>query len=372
MGEQTYADSTLNPDEQLIRRLQRLVVDELRAALQGASEVALINFHSLATYYPARMWNPGDYAIWLGTLATLRHLGVKVAYQCGVDTFSAAALRKRLPDGPILIMGGGDFGDLYPVGPQKTREDVLTELRGVPTVQLPNAVYFKHPHNASAMDELIAKHGNFILMVRDNLSESRAREHLNADIRLVPDMAFGLGLLERTGPPSKDVTWLQWIPGDMEYVGHGGPPDGVSSWSVEWTRQLEDEPPWPWRERIARSAHLRLGGWLMHNPRLRTIMWRLFGATFEPVSQGALARGLQILSSGRVVVTNKLHGHVLSLLSGIPHVVLDNSYGKVKGLYETWSKPSSLCRWADNGDAAREIALDLLSADRSVQASDRA
>ncbi|WP_276524270.1 polysaccharide pyruvyl transferase family protein, partial [Enterobacter hormaechei] len=40
-------------------------------------------------------------------------------------------------------------------------------------------------------------------------------------------------------------------------------------------------------------------------------------------------RGLRLLSRGERIVTDRLHGHILSLLLGIPHVVLDNDYGKL-------------------------------------------
>ena len=37
------------------------------------------------------------------------------------------------------------------------------------------------------------------------------------------------------------------------------------------------------------------------------------------------------------MVTDRLHAHILSLLLDIPHVVLDNSYGKVGGFVDAWT-----------------------------------
>src|SRR3546814_10452775 len=42
-------------------------------------------------------------------------------------------------------------------------------------------------------------------------------------------------------------------------------------------------------------------------------------------------RGLAMLAAGELVVTDRLHAHILSLLLDIPHVLPDNSYGKVAG-----------------------------------------
>jgi exopolysaccharide biosynthesis predicted pyruvyltransferase EpsI len=39
-------------------------------------------------------------------------------------------------------------------------------------------------------------------------------------------------------------------------------------------------------------------------------------------------------------------------LLGIPHVLLDNSYGKVRGFYEAWTSECSFVRWAGSTDDA--------------------
>lgn len=41
---------------------------------------------------------------------------------------------------------------------------------------------------------------------------------------------------------------------------------------------------------------------------------------------------------------------------GIPHVVLDNSYGKVRSFYETWTRDAPIVRWADTAaEAVRAV-----------------
>jgi pyruvyl transferase EpsO len=301
------------------------------------------------------MGNPGDMAIWLGARAALRRLGVRVRYQCGFDTLSLEALRRAVPDGPVLLTGGGDFGDLYDVGTPRTREQVLAGLRGIPVIQLPIAVFFREQANAERMNRLIASHGDVTLMVRDHLSEARARAHLDTDIRLVPDLAFGLGPQQVGADPDVDVLWNCWLPPDPEYTDDGGPPEGLTSRSIEWSRRLEREPRWNWEHRLARGAHLVLARALNRHETLRDHLWRAFAATLEPVSQGCVSRGLTLQGEGRVLVTNKLHGHVFALLAGVPHVVLDNSFGKVRGVFESWTASSELAHWAEDGEAARAL-----------------
>lgn len=353
-----------NPDAGLVADLGARIDDALEAALDGAKEVALVNFHGWANGWPRWVGNPGDMAIWLGTLASLRRLGVRVAYQCAYNTLSLAALRRAVPHGPVLITGGGDFGDLYTFGTPETRERLLAELRGVRLIQLPIAVYFKQQPNIDRLRRLVTEHNNFILMVRDQLSEARAHEHLDADVRLVPDMAFGLGPLARPQPPDVDVLWNTWKPDDPEYVDHGPPPDGITTRTIEWASRTGAEPRWRWDRRAARRTHLLLGRWMGRWPSTHAPLWRAYAATFAPLCHGSVERGLRLESSGRVLVTNKLHGHVFAVLAGIPHVLLDNSFGKVSGLYQTWTKSSGNVHWADDGAAARAIAVELL---RSVE-----
>ncbi len=43
-----------------------------------------------------------------------------------------------------------------------------------------------------------------------------------------------------------------------------------------------------------------------------------------------------------------------------PHVVMDNSYGKVSATYETWTRPSTLVHWAHDWDEAQVLVGDIL------------
>lgn len=59
----------------------------------------------------------------------------------------------------------------------------------------------------------------------------------------------------------------------------------------------------------------------------------------QKLAEWRLARGFAMRSRGEVVLTDRRHAHVLSVLLDIPHVLLDNSYGKVRGFAEQWTAP---------------------------------
>jgi hypothetical protein len=70
-------------------------------------------------------------------------------------------------------------------------------------------------------------------------------------------------------------------------------------------------------------------------------------------------RGCRILGEGRVVVTDRLHGHILCLLMNIPHVLIGDKYGKIESFYDAWTKSCDLTVWADS-------LMDALAAGRTL------
>jgi exopolysaccharide biosynthesis predicted pyruvyltransferase EpsI len=67
------------------------------------------------------------------------------------------------------------------------------------------------------------------------------------------------------------------------------------------------------------------------------------------------------LSRGRVVITDRLHGHILCLLLGLPHVLLDNSIGKLSAYFETWTPSMAGVTFASDEQTAQSCALALVT-----------
>ena len=66
-----------------------------------------------------------------------------------------------------------------------------------------------------------------------------------------------------------------------------------------------------------------------------------------------------LLSSRRVVVTDRLHCMIFCVITGTPVVVLSNSNHKIKGTYEAWLRDYSYVRYLDAFDpAALSEAID--------------
>jgi pyruvyl transferase EpsO len=296
----------------------------------------------------------------------LDRLGCQVRYQSNYASFDPRALGRAHPDGPILINGGGNFGDLY-AGQQGARERVLRELRDRRIIQLPQSIHFRDMDNTKRVSQLIAAHGNVTLMLREDRSFDFAREHFDADLVRCPDMAFGLGSLSRPVAPRVDVAWIARPDHDVEWRDPGPMPvrsDSMTFDDVDWTGTLGTEQlSWTGRSRRLLAVNQRLMSDGEPSPLVRRWAWRALASTFEPLAQVWVDRGLGLISGGRVVVTDRLHGHILALLLDVPHVILDNATGKVRSTFETWTSPAPNAIFADSAEDALRAARRLLESD---------
>ncbi|WP_374651117.1 polysaccharide pyruvyl transferase family protein [Dongia sp.] len=330
--------SSLTP-RQLIPRLQADISAVLKPLMSDARP-ALVDFPNHG--------NVGDSAIWLGEIAFLaREMGTRPAYTCSTATFSADDLRRRAPDGPILIHGGGNFGTIWRHHHQ-LRLDVLRYFPRRPIIQLPQSIHFDDDEAIRETADAIRRHGAFTLLVRDRKSFGFAQEHFDCPVHLCPDMAFCMGPFSRLRPI---VDFLCLMRTDAERVsGMTIPDDASSRIVVDWLEESRQDLR---RTRLfARFGAVWRGeGISGHTPTVHdALAWRRF------------RRGVATLSQGKIVVTDRLHAHIISVLLGLPHVVLDNSYGKLGSFIDAWTSNCVGLERATNMAAAMERGRRLLVA----------
>ena len=326
----------------LIDSLGATVERTLRPLVAGRPKdgvVALLDF-------PAHS-NVGDSAIWLGELACLRALGVRrIRYSCDILTYDRAQLARRIGPGPILLHGGGNVGDLYERH-QQLREAVIRAFPDNPIVQLPQSIHFRSRDALERARTVFDAHPDLTLLVRERRSLEMARSEFRARSQLCPDMAFCLGPLERPAPACRPLLWLARTDVEAARDAGGGWPEASPDLRVDWLR----DPPM-----ALAAVSRRLGGWLARHPGLGPVLRDALSATYAPLARRRLERGCRLLASAGAIVTDRLHGHVLCLLLGIPHVLLDNNYGKVRSFYETWTADADLVRWGESPAEALRLA----------------
>jgi exopolysaccharide biosynthesis predicted pyruvyltransferase EpsI len=256
--------------------------------------------------------NVGDSAIWLGELTILRAItGREPAYVSTWHDFDRNDFSRSCPEGPLLIHGGGNLGDLWSHH-QQFREQLLTEFPDRTIVQLPQSIFFRNGGAAGAFADIAIRHPDFTLYVRDDASLRFARSVLGLPARLAPDSAMMLNL-ERRAVASEPILALMRT--DWERV-DGTPDLPIGAKVVDW---LEDEVEMP----------------TGHN-----------AASREAQALARLRRGVALLSQAQHLITDRLHGHILALLMGLSHEIRDNSYGKLSAYASSWNTDVTLSREA--------------------------
>lgn len=304
---------------------------EAFAPLGLSKQAALLDFpdHS----------NVGDSAIWLGERAFFADAGVSIKYVSTMRSYNADDLRAALPEGDIFLHGGGNFGSVWP-DHQKHRLAVLRDFPDRNVIQLPQSIHFDNMSDAEETKQVVGRHGRFTAMVRDTPSYEWTDANLSCRTVECPDMALYLRRLDRMAPRTDIVRLLRT---DREQVvGQVGTKRESIDWLVE--------PQWPLRFQRLKAVATNV----FFGENARRI------ALYDALARQRVNRGARLLSQGRVVITDRLHGHIMCLLLGIPHVALDNSYGKVGRFMERWTKGDGVVRQTSSLDQAEELARELL------------
>ena len=325
------------------RRFRNLILEALRPLVQPGQDCAL-------TIFPDH-WNAGDSAIWCGAVSFLAELGLEIKYTCTLENYDKQILAARVKEGPIIICGGGNFGDVYD-SEVRLRELLMRDFSDRRVIQLPQSIWFKRKKNLEAMKVRTSKMRDFHLLLRDNTSVSFAKQHFDCSSVLCPDMAFGMdGLSKWRGMHKVDILWLNRMDSETAKIW-----DPVEvPFSVERTDWLELGPElntlllsdraFLWFDRIIRKKGLS-------NLRGFTDKCGLSSDWHLHLAQIRVKRGCEFLARGRILITDRLHGHILALMLGLPHVVMDNNYHKLRNFYKTWTKGIPGVYWAETSEDA--------------------
>lgn len=275
--------------------------------------------------------NVGDHLIWLGDKIILKKiLGLDIVYQCSYHNIDYSQIKRR-KDAVILCHGGGNFGDLYRPH-QNLREEVVAKFPGRQIIFLPQTIFFSDAQNLNTSISGLSNARKLDIFARDHQSQAIAQRFTSPDrAHLGIDTAFALAYL---------------MPRLL---------NKVSVWTGRPVFLVRKD-----RESALKSQ--------FHSPRALAIDWQdhdLFEAEtlneaevndviyelgldsiidndWEIKSLKYLVRACALFGSASYIVTDRLHGHILSLLLGKKHYVLDNSYGKNTNFIDSWTRDDLL------------------------------
>lgn len=312
--------------------------------------VKIIGSGCVAAYFDFPNYsNVGDSAIWLGGEKVLKtELGVNIIYQDDVFAF-----KRGFPEFDrstiILISGGGNFGDLWEEH-QLSREYILRAYPNNLVVQLPQSIYFKSNCNFEKSRQFLSAHKDFHLLVRDHESLKIGKKLHKGETLLCPDMALCLGKLTRTVTSSFPILGL--LRDDIE-KNIESPENNKQSnfYYLDWIKEpmMFNSVILSYIDRLIQKFNLS-----------HKFCSSLKLTIYNQLANKRLRRGCNILSSGKIVITDRLHAHILCTLLNIPHVVLDNSYRKIGNFRKVWHTGEGLCKTATTLDEAINKAYKML------------
>lgn len=318
----------------------RALIDALQARGRAALDPLIPTGASICLLDYPNNSNVGDSLIWLGSTAYLRSRQVITRYVCDLENYDASRIQRALVHQPVILLnGGGNFGTLWPAV-QNLRLQVLRDFPGVPVVQLPQSLHFDNDAAIEEAAAVIRDHGNFTLLVRDQPSYDLATARFQCTVKLCPDMAFFIGPLrdQRTAPYDRFILART----DREQKSNWLAP--LEQLQPKLTLRISDWLHLGWRE----SIYYRLEKYSAGLRRLIDKDNLLLLALWNALSAARLDRGAELLTSGRVVIADRLHVHILSILLDKPHVLIDNSYRKLGNLHDAWTAGFTGVKFVNN------------------------
>jgi pyruvyl transferase EpsO len=334
------AGRTGTPQAALLAEMQEGIECALSPVVRPNENFALLDFPD----HP----NVGDSAIYLGALSYFEARGMSPDYVSTLWDCNWEVAGRIADRGTIYLNGGGNFGDLWPLH-HEFREAVLQRFKGQRVIQLPQTIYFSSQKKLDRTARLISDHGSFTLLVRDHQSFEIASRSFDCTVGLCPDMAFHLKLVPN---PRPRVDLLLHLRRDKE---------AATTYDIRAVMEQYDSVCLDWGSEsfqflLQRKAASRLMHIIKSAGDKRTSGWR--HGYYRPLAEERLRRGRKLLEIGRTLVTDRMHGHIISLLLGLPHCVLDNSYGKTSSFISTWGTCVGNAHAARNlGEAVEMLGL---------------
>ena len=314
----------LKTNTRVIQEVQRIQFKMFTSLIGKFKYAMLFNF--------AAFENKGDPAITLGELAIIRKLGIELIFHCatsctkGVVEYARNQSNQYSTDELVILMHGGGNLLAY-IFEDFNRKLVLENFPDFEVILFPQSIW----HNATEkktrfFQDVYSKHQRLTFLYRDRKSYTLGKKIFpRVKCYLMPDMAFQIGAKRRFMEPTHDILWLQRT--DKESL----------KYNIPANRQNYDVIISDWRK------------------------WKTPHGTSRLEDAFLIAtNGMLFLQRGRVVITDRLHGHILCVLCGIPHVVLDPVNNKITSFMKSWTAGIENILVAHSAEDALNKATNLL------------
>ncbi|MEB3181391.1 MAG: polysaccharide pyruvyl transferase family protein [Nostocaceae cyanobacterium] len=324
--------------------------------------------------------NVGDNLIWLGEIFYLTDvLKTKINYASSIENFSDTEMNKSVGKSPIFLHGGGNLGDIWPKF-QNFREQIISKYHDRPIIIFPQTVYFANHDNLLATANIFNSHPKLMIFVRDNFSYKIAQKYFDkCQVIKAPDMAFQLaGMPGLSGninhQNKKNILYQCRQDIEINQIFASDFINDLSDLFIEdWTsykyRNYYQKMGKMWR--LAEISECWKEGKVISPEFISRQIWKylhssaakftnLYNPRIHRKSFGLMHMGVYQFNQYRLIITNRLHGHILCTLMNIPHIFLPNSYYKNESFYEDWTYSNQSCRFIKDPRRIQLSAQELL------------
>lgn len=321
--------------------IQKRIVDTYKKKIGKPDRVLLID--------PAYHENFGDNMIAYAELVLLNTLGVGVD-ECSVD--QSEGRTDPCSDfnqyDVVLWHGGGNWGDLYDEL-HKKRIETFTKMNKIRVVGMPQSLHYKSDEkaekDAKKINDIVSKNSLDLHLGWRQKNSLKKAQTLYPKINnfLVPDIAFMIGpvrdTMEYTKKDKHKVDILFLLRRDDESVIQQSFENevknkGFTYVNVDWedAKNYYDsrgEPPTDLMKQV---------------PFEKSVFD--FNERF--------AQAVSMVSTGTVIVTDRLHASILAFLMGKPHIFIDQMYKKIEYTREVALSTSTSCK-SSSYDSAKDL-----------------
>lgn len=297
-------------------------MDELKTKLKDITKIIPQGSKVYYLDYPV-YGNGGDLLIMKGTEKFFGDYNINVQAR-----FSLNAVRRGLTipkDCIIVLQGGGNFGDIYPIF-QRFRERIVLDYPDHKIVILPQTIYFEDETEFDKSAAVFNQHKNLHIFVRDKYCFEIAKKKLSScNVYLSPDMAHQLWPIRYSSDDTKDT--LNFLRMDTEAPSEKRRMEAI---------QQKDNRDW---DNIFSSLDFSIIKMMSKIHRLNGYIYSILPArlTWYKFSDYLVKKTCDLFKDYETIRTSRLHGHILSCLMDKRNILLDNSYGKNSSYYHTWT-----------------------------------
>ncbi|KAH8741693.1 hypothetical protein FG386_003667 [Cryptosporidium ryanae] len=332
--------------------------------------------------------NKGDAGINWSQFMVTEFFKIKIIYYCTSNRIhkncnlnEAHEIANNLHKKPVIfITGGGNLGDLWPKY-EAERKEVIEKFKDFKKLIFPQSIAMKKDGNANL--DYLFENGILTIFLRDLFSfyylekiiNKNEKWKNNARIFLTPDIVTSLVILnndktqnKQTKSYSTDIVWLDREDRETEQRNKTNILISYKNSSIivdDWINYLPTRyssgigiGKKRFASYIRRNSINSVNGGNNNNiqPEVNFQVFSL-GISLE-----RFCKGLEFIMQGKLLITNRLHGHIFSSLLNKKQVLIDTKYNKIKNYYNTWtfSIDEEHVKFADSKENALDFAVELL------------